>query len=349
MLFMENETKKILSNMTLEELEQFVVSIKSSKYRAKQLHNWIYQKSANSFSEMTNLAKTFREELETLAVITNTKIKNKQVSKDGTIKYLIEFEDGNCIEAVLMRFENRSNLTACISSQVGCALGCKFCATGKLGFVRNLSAQEIVEQVLTIQRDTKLKITNIVFMGQGEPLLNLDNVLKAVEVFNKEFVIGQRRITVSTAGIIPSIEKLTKLDFQPTIAISLHAPSHELRKSLMPIEEKYNLKALTKALKDHANSTNRRVTVEYVLIGGVNDSVEHAKQLSDLIKDIKCNVNLIIYNETKGSTFKKPTKQSIMKFKYILEYSNKKVTIRLERGSDIDAACGQLRGNSDLQ
>lgn len=343
MKIMENE-RKILSKMTLGELETFVEGLGSSKFRAKQLHHWIYEKSAGSFEEMTDLSKKFRDELCGCAEITDTKIKAKQESKDGTIKYLIELEDGNTVETVLMRFDNRSNLTACVSSQVGCALGCEFCATAKRGFIRNLSVHEIVEQVLTIQRDTKLKVTNVVFMGQGEPLLNLNNVLNAIEVFNKEFVIGQRRVTVSTAGVVPGIKRLTEIDFQPTIAVSLHAPSSELRKTLMPIEKKYPVHELVEALKRHANATSRRVTVEYILIKGLNDTPKHAKELSELIYDLKSNVNLIVYNPVKGDKFQKPDREAVMKFKYVLEHSGKKVTIRLERGSDIDAACGQLSG-----
>ncbi|MEI3254020.1 MAG: radical SAM protein [Candidatus Gastranaerophilaceae bacterium] len=195
-------SKLILSGMSLEQLTEFTDSIEESKYRAKQLHNWIYLKSASTFEQMSDISKKTREKIAKIAQITNVKIKHKQVSVDGTIKYLLEYPDGNCVETVLMRFDNRANLTACVSSQVGCACNCKFCATAKLGFIRNLTPVEIIEQVLTIQRDTGLKVTNIVFMGQGEPLLNLDNVLKAIDIFNKDFVIGIRRLTVSTCGII---------------------------------------------------------------------------------------------------------------------------------------------------
>ncbi len=335
-------SKLILSGMSLEQLTEFTDSIEESKYRAKQLHNWIYLKSASTFEQMSDISKKTREKMAEIAQITNVKIKHKQVSVDGTIKYLLEYPDGNCVETVLMRFDNRANLTACVSSQVGCACNCKFCATAKLGFIRNLTPVEIIEQVLTIQRDTGLKVTNIVFMGQGEPLLNLDNVLKAIDIFNKDFVIGIRRLTVSTCGIIPQINKLAALDFQPTLAISLHAPNHALRSELMPIENKYNLDELMKALKDYVGETGRRITIEYTLIKGFNDTTECAKELAKLLIGLKANINLIIYNPNDKDTFEKPTKESIQKFKYILEQSGKKVTIRLERGSDIDAACGQL-------
>ena len=335
-------SKLILSGMSLEQLTEFTDSIEESKYRAKQLHNWIYLKSASTFEQMSDISKKTREKMAEIAEITNVKIKHKQVSVDGTIKYLLEYPDGNCVETVLMRFDNRANLTACVSSQVGCACNCKFCATAKLGFIRNLTPVEIIEQVLTIQRDTGLKVTNIVFMGQGGPLLNLDNVLKAIDIFNKDFVIGIRRLTVSTCGIIPQINKLAALDFQPTLAISLHAPNHALRSELMPIENKYNLDELMKALKDYVGETGRRITIEYTLIKGFNDTTECAKELAKLLIGLKANINLIIYNPNAKDTSEKPTKESIQKFKYILEQSGKKVTIRLERGSDIDAACGQL-------
>lgn len=335
-------SKLILSGMSLEQLTEFTDSIEESKYRAKQLHNWIYLKSASTFEQMSDISKKTREKMAEIAQITNVKIKHKQISVDGTIKYLLEYPDGNCVETVLMRFDNRANLTACVSSQVGCACNCKFCATAKLGFIRNLTTIEIIEQVLTIQRDTGLKVTNIVFMGQGEPLLNLDNVLKAIDIFNKDFVIGIRRLTVSTCGIIPQINKLAALDFQPTLAISLHAPNHALRSELMPIENKYNLDELMKALKDYVGETGRRITIEYTLIKGFNDTTECAKELAKLLIGLKANINLILYNPNDKDTFEKPTKESIQKFKYILEQSGKKVTIRLERGSDIDAACGQL-------
>lgn len=337
---------QVLSGLSLKEIEDFVASLNASKYRAKQIHNWIYSKSVNSIEEMTDLSKSFREELKKIATVSNSKIKIKQESKDGTIKYLIEYPDGECVETVLMRFDNRANLTACVSSQVGCAVNCSFCATGKRGFIRNLTYQEIVEQVLTIQRDTGLKVTNIVFMGQGEPLLNLENVLKALEIFNNDFQIGARRITISTSGIIPKIYELAEMELQSTLAISLHSPIHEQRAKLMPIENKYPLNELKKALKYYIEKTGRRITIEYILIHEFNDSLEVAKKLAEFMKDLKCNVNLIPYNTVGESIYKKPNNNDIMKFKYIIEHSGKKVTVRLERGADIDAACGQLSGKT---
>ena len=334
----------ILAGMTLSELEDLMAQMGATKFRAKQIHNWIYAKSVSSIDEMTNLSKDFREQLKLVASVTESKIKVKQVSSDGTLKYLIEYPDGECVETVLMRFDNRANLTACVSSQVGCAVNCSFCATGKGGFKRNLTHQEIIEQVLSIQRDTGLKVTNIVFMGQGEPLLNLNNVLKALEIFNNDFQIGARRITISTSGIIPGIKRLAEMDLQSTLAISLHAPNHKLRAELMPIENKYPIDELKNALIDYVEKTGRRITIEYILIHGFNDTQEVAKELAILLRGIKCNINLIPYNSVIENDYKKPSNNDIMKFKYLLEHSGKKVTVRLERGADIDAACGQLRG-----
>lgn len=335
---------KNLSGLTLKEIEQITDELGATKFRARQIHNWIYLKSVKEIDEMTDLSKNFRDELKTVAQVTNIKIKVKQVSTDGTIKYLLEFPDGECVETVLMRFDNRANLTACVSSQVGCAVNCSFCATGKRGFIRNLTYKEIIEQVLTIQRDTGLKVTNVVFMGQGEPLLNLDNVLKAMEMFNESFQIGARRLTVSTSGIIPQIKKLADLDMQSTLALSLHASNHEVRKQLMQIENKYPMDELHKALKYYVEKTGRRITIEYLLIKDLNDTITSAKQLAAYLKDIKCNINLIPYNPTAKNDYKRPSNNSIMKFKYLMEHSGKKVTVRLERGGDIDAACGQLSG-----
>ena len=321
---------KILSGLTQSELEQLTDNLGASRFRARQIHNWIYLKSVKSIDEMTDLSVKFRDELKKSAVVSDTKIKVKQVSSDGTIKYLLEYPDGECVETVLMRFDNRANLTACVSSQVGCAVNCTFCATGKRGFIRNLTYKEIIEQVLTIQRDTGLKVTNVVFMGQGEPLLNLDNVLKAMEMFNEDFQIGARRLTVSTSGIIPQMIKLADLDMQSTLALSLHAPNHDIRLKLMPVESKYNMDELHKALKYYVDKTGRRITIEYLLIKDLNDTIDSAKQLAHYLKDIKCNINLIPYNPTEKNDYKRPSNNSIMKFKSLMEHSGKKVTVRLK-------------------
>ena len=343
---MYNSIMKVLSGLSQQEIEEITGALNASKYRARQIHNWIYLKSVSSIDEMTDLSVKFREELKQVAVVSDVRIKVKQVSSDGTIKYLLEYPDGECVETVLMRFDNRANLTACVSSQVGCAVNCSFCATGKRGFIRNLDYKEIIEQVLTIQRDTGLKVTNVVFMGQGEPLLNLDNVLKAMQIFNEDFQIGARRLTVSTSGIIPQINRLAELDMQSTLAISLHASNHETRLKLMPIENKYNMDDLKKSLKNYVDKTGRRITIEYLLIKGLNDTLESAKQLANYLYDIKCNINLIPYNPTAKNDYKRSSNEAILKFKYLMEHSGKKVTVRLERGGDIDAACGQLSGKT---
>jgi len=336
----------ILSGLTLEEIEKITDELHASKFRARQIHNWIYLKSVKTIDEMTDLSVKFREELKKIAVVSEIKIKVKQTSSDGTLKYLLEFPDGQCVETVLMRFDNRANLTACVSSQVGCAVNCSFCATGKRGFIRNLTYKEIIEQVLTIQRDTGLKVTNVVFMGQGEPLLNLENVLKAMQIFNENFQIGARRLTISTSGIVPKIDELANLDMQSTLAVSLHAPNHDIRKQIMQIENKYPMDKLKSALKNYVDKTGRRITIEYLLIKDLNDTLESAKQLAHYLHDIKCNINLIPYNPTAKNDYQKPSNNSIMRFKSLIEQSGKKVTVRLERGSDIDAACGQLSGKT---
>jgi len=338
------ENKKILSGLSLAELEEFIMNIEEPAFRAKQLQYWIYKKHANNFESMSNLSKNFRSKLQDIAIISDTKIKQKLVSSDGTIKYLLEYPDGNVVETVLMSFDKRPNLTACVSTQVGCPVGCAFCATGKIGFVRNLNAREIVDQILTIQRDTGLTVTNLVYMGQGEPLLNYDETIKSINIINSELEIGMRRITVSTSGIIPKIYQLTEMNRQLILALSLHAPDHELRQKLIPIEEKYPVNEVIKAMKHYAEKTGRRVTIEYTLIDGVNDSPAQAEQINKLLKGLKYNINLIPYNPVCGDSFKKPSVERINRFKSVLEKVERKVTVRLERGADISAACGQLAG-----
>ena len=266
--------------MYLADLEKLALELDEPKFRAKQLFDWIWVKSKKDFNEMTNLSKSFREKLKEVAVVTNIKIKAKQVSSDGTIKYLLEFEDGECAETVLMRFDNRANLSACVSSQIGCACGCDFCATGKRGFIRNLTPFEIASQILTIEEDLGLKVTNVVFMGQGEPLNNFENVYEAIKIINEYLRIGIRRITLSTCGIVPRIYEMCERDLIPTLAISLHAPNHSIRADIMKIENKYDIDELKKALKYYIEKTGNRVTLEYVLLGGVNDTKESALELS---------------------------------------------------------------------
>ena len=335
--------KITLTKFSQDELIKFIESLGEKRFRANQIFSWIWAKNASSFDDMTDVKKEFRALLNDKCQIFDCKIKTRQISSDGTVKYLVEFQDGLCAETVLMRFDNRSNLSMCVSSQVGCKMGCIFCATGKNGFKRNLLPHEIASQILLAQIDTGLKITNVVFMGQGEPLDNLENVKKALELINKNLQISIRRMTVSTSGIIPKIDELSKNELIPTLAISLHAPNHEIRSKIMPIEKKYNISDLKKALINYSQKTKDRVTIEYILIKDLNDTKECALQLIEYLKDLKCNINLIPYNSV-DDKFQKPDKKTMLKFKYLLEASGKKVTIRLERGADIDAACGQLAG-----
>ena len=337
-------TKETLSKFSKDELISYITSLGEKKFRAEQIFSWIWSKNARSFDEMTDVKKEFRNFLNENCQILDCKIKTRQISQDGTIKYLIEFQDGLCAECVLMRFDNRSNLSMCISTQIGCKMGCKFCATGKNCYKRNLLAHEMLSQILLCQNDTNLKVTNVVFMGQGEPLDNFENVKKALFLINKNLQISIRRITLSTSGIIPKIYELSNNELIPTLAVSLHSPNHKIREKIMPIEKKYNIAELQKSLIEFNKKTKDRITIEYILIGNLNDSKESALELIEYLKDIKCNINLIPYNSTSDSEFKKPDKKTIMKFKYLLEASGKKVTIRLERGADIDAACGQLAG-----
>ena len=335
--------KITLTKLSQDELIEYIESLGEKKFRANQIFSWIWAKNASSFDDMTDVKKEFRALLNEKAQIFDCKIKTRQISSDGTVKYLIEFADGLCAETVLMRFDNRSNLSMCVSSQVGCKMGCIFCATGKNGFKRNLLPHEIVSQILLAQIDTGLKITNVVFMGQGEPLDNYENVKHALELINKNLQISIRRITLSTSGIIPKINELSNNALIPTLAISLHAPNHQIREKIMPVEKKYNIAELKKALLNYSSKTKDRVTIEYILIKDLNDSAECAKELIEYLKDLKCNINLIPYNSV-DDKFQKPDKKTMLRFKYLLEQSGKKVTIRLERGADIDAACGQLAG-----
>jgi len=273
-------------------------------------------------------------------------MKHLQKSKDGTRKYLFALPDGQMVESVLMSFADRKNITACISSQVGCAVGCTFCATGYLGFKRNLTSQEMVDQIMSMQRESGLRIGNIVFMGQGEPLLNCEEVIKAVHTIIESVKIGGRHITVSTSGIVPGIKRLTEENLPITLALSLHAPDPKTREQIVPIAKKYPLSQLIPALRQYEGKTKRRLTIEYVLLAGVTDSVEQAKGLADLVHDLHCNVNLIPFNPIEDNNgnilYERPTRIAQDRFKKIVERSGRTVTIRLERGTDIDAACGQL-------
>lgn len=342
-----------LSGLDVNEIQELLASLKLPAFRARQIHSWIYHKYVGSFDEMTDLSQELRAKLKENFQVPLLRLAHLQVSKDGTRKYLFALPDGQMIESVLMSFNDRKNLSACLSSQVGCAVGCTFCATGYLGFKRNLTKQEIVDQIMWIQRESGARVGNIVYMGQGEPLLNTEEVVRSIKTVIGSVGIGARHITVSTSGIIPGIERLAREQLPITLALSLHAPDGKTRETIVPITSKYPISELIPAFKRYAESTGRRVTVEYVLLAGVTDTPQQAKDLADMVRDIHCNVNLIPFNpiyDTFGkSLYKRPSRDAQQKFKRIVERSGRTVTIRLERGVDIDAACGQLHNRFQEQ
>ncbi|HPP75034.1 MAG TPA: 23S rRNA (adenine(2503)-C(2))-methyltransferase RlmN [Armatimonadota bacterium] len=328
---------------TRAELEELAVKLGEPKYRGGQLADWIYKKDADDFDEMTNLPLSFRQKLEKSALLTRSKIVKRSTSRDGTAKFLLELADGQQIESVLLPYEDR--VTVCVSTQVGCAAGCQFCATAIGGFIRNLTPGEIIDQVLTLQREAGRRVTNVVYMGMGEPLLNYDAVLASIRLLNSEVGISMRKITVSTVGIVPRIKKLQSEDLQLTLAISLHAPDDDLRRRLIPLAERYPLNELMSACREYAKATSRRVTYEYLLLAGVNDSPVHARKLTELLKGMLANVNLIPYNEVCGKHYRRPKSAAVNAFREVLEQAGIEVTQRLERGHAVSAACGQLRGS----
>jgi len=343
----ETATPKIaLSGLNLAQIEEFVAGLGLPKFRAKQLHSWIYAKYASSFDEMTDLSAELRAQLAAVSTVSLLEMVQLQVSKDGTRKYLFKLPDGKIVESVLMVFDDRTTLSACVSSQVGCAVGCTFCATGYLGFTRNLSSQEIVDQIMSIQRESGKRISNVVYMGQGEPLLNVENVIESVHVMIGSVGIGARHLTISTSGVVPGIMKLADEDLPITLALSLHAPDTKTREEIVPITTKYPLRDLMQAMHHYADTTGRRVTIEYVMLAGVTDLPEQAIALADMVKGLHCNINLIPFNPTENNdgviVYSRPSREAQQKFKRLAERTGKTVTIRLERGTDIDAACGQL-------
>lgn len=313
------------------------------KFRAKQLFEWI-QKGVENFDDMTNISKELRLKLKEKFILNNAKsLKVLSSENDGTKKYLFKLNDGNIIESVLMRYKHGN--TVCVSTQIGCKMGCTFCASTIGGMVRNLTAGEIIGQIFAIQNDIKERVSNIVLMGSGEPLDNYDEVIKFLRLVNhpKGLNIGMRSITLSTSGIAPKIKKLADLNLQLTLAISLHAPNDDLRSSTMPINNKYPIKELIEACKYYIDTTGRRVTFEYALIENVNDNDLTAQELGKLLKGMLCHVNLIPINAVKERGFKPTQNKNIVNFKKTLEKYGITVTIRRELGSDINAACGQLR------
>ena len=340
------KAKIALSGMSLRQIEEFVAQLGLPKFRAKQLHTWIYAKYASTFEEMTDLSADLRTKLSEVATVSLLEIAHLQVSKDGTRKYLFKLPDGKIVESVLMVFDDRTTLSACVSSQVGCAVGCTFCATGYLGFTRNLTSQEIVDQIMGIQRESGKRISNVVYMGQGEPLLNVENVIESIRFMIESVGIGARHLTVSTSGIVPGIKRLADEDLPITLALSLHAPDTKTREEIVPITTKYPLGELMEAMNHYAHTTGRRVTIEYVMLAGVTDTPEQAIALADMVRGLHCNINLIPFNPTENKEgvimYERPSREAQQKFKKLAERTGKTVTIRLERGTDIDAACGQL-------
>lgn len=336
--------KQDLKSMSLEELQMFIGSIGEAKFRAKQIFEWLHKKQAGDFEEMTNISKNLREKLSNEAKISYVKILEKHVSKqDNTTKYLFALENDNIIESVLMRY-NYGN-AVCISTQVGCRMGCTFCASTLDGVERNLTAGEMLSQIYEIQKDTGERVSSVVLMGSGEPLDNYDNVLKFIRLLNDKdgLNIGQRHITLSTCGLIEKMYNLADEGLQITLAVSLHAPNDEIRNKIMPISKKNNMERLLEACKYYSDTTKRRITFEYAMINGVNDSIDCARELSEKLRNMLCHVNLIPVNDVKERNYKKSSGETVEKFAEFLNSKGIETTVRRKLGSDINAACGQLR------
>lgn len=331
-------------NLTFEQLEEYFINKGEKKFKATQVFEWLYKKRVKSFDEMTNIKKEVISYLKKDFNINNLEIIAKQEDVD-VVKFLFKLEDDNKIEAVLMRHDYGNSL--CVSSQVGCNMGCKFCESGRLKKVRNLNTYEMVLQLLKIEDVLNIRISHVVLMGIGEPFDNYENVINFINIINspKGIALGSRHITVSTCGIIPKIKSFINDGKQVNLAISLHASNDKLRNQLMPISKVYKLEDLISAIKEYINKTNRRVTFEYILLKGINDRYENAIELSKLLKGLNCYVNLIPYNETSHIEYKKSDQNSILKFYDTLKKNNIGVTIRREFGKKVSAACGQLRAN----
>uniref|UniRef100_UPI004024C042 23S rRNA (adenine(2503)-C(2))-methyltransferase RlmN n=1 Tax=Agathobacter sp. TaxID=2021311 RepID=UPI004024C042 len=338
------DNKIDIKSFNLEELTAFIEKNGEKAFRAKQVYQWLHVKQVDAFDEMTNLSKAFREKLEQLCYITDLYQEAVQISKiDGTRKYLFLLEDGNVIESVLMRYKHGNSV--CISSQVGCRMGCRFCASTLDGLVRGLKPSEMLDQIYKIGKDIGERISNVVVMGTGEPMDNFDNLLKFIELLTDEngLNISQRNLTVSTCGIVPRMRELADRQLSITLALSLHASNQQKRLELMPVANKYDIHEVIDACRYYFDKTGRRVTFEYSLVGGVNDTDEDAKELSQLIHGMNCHVNLIPVNPIKERDYVQSNAAVIAAFKNKLEKNGINVTIRREMGRDIDGACGQLR------
>lgn len=338
--------KKVdLRDLSLKELEDFALELGLQKYRGRQLFHWVYGKGVDSPDMMTDLSRETRELLSEKAYISRLSEIRRQRSSDGTEKFLFELEDGHRLESVLIPEEER--LTLCISTQIGCGMGCTFCLTGKGGLARNLKSSEIVNQVLTVQKGLPEEkgITNIVIMGMGEPLSNFNNVVQAIEILKHPLgpAIGGRRITLSTAGLVTGIRRLAQVNLNINLAVSLNASMDEQRDQIMPVNKKYPLKDLLTACREFPLRKGRMLSFEYVLLEGVNNSAEDATRVAKLLKGIRCKINLIPFNEFPGAPYKRPSEESVLRFQEILTNNKYSVFIRKPRGRDILAACGQLR------
>lgn len=331
-------------SLTLEKLENYFLDIGEKKFKATQVYEWLYKKRVTVFDSFKNVKKDTIERLKQDFDFTSIKLIDKKSDVDVS-KYLFELEDSNKIEAVLMNHDYGNSL--CVSTEVGCNMGCKFCESGRLKKVRNLETNEMVEQILAIEKLENIRISHVVLMGIGEPFDNYDNVIDFIDIINegKGIDIGARHITISTCGLVPKIKEFMEHGKQVNLAISLHAPNNELRNKLMPINKAYKLEELMTVLKEYIAKTNRRVTFEYILLDGVNDSIENAKELSNLVRGMNCYINLIPYNETSHIEFKRAKQDNILKFYDTLKKNNINVTIRREFGRKVMAACGQLRSN----
>ena len=333
-----------IKSLTKAELTQLIGVLGEKKFRAEQVYDWIHRKLITDYEDMKNVPKLLKEKLADISPLTVVTQVDKQVSAiDGTAKYLFKLADGNLIESVLMRY--RFGNSVCISSQAGCRMGCRFCASTLNGLSRSLLPSEMLDQIYRIQKITGERVSNVVVMGSGEPMDNYDNLIKFIELLNDErgLNISQRNITVSSCGIVPKLKELADLKLQITLAISLHAPNDELRKTMMPIANKYSIEEIMDVCRYYIESTGRRISFEYSLVKGVNDSMECAKQLIDLVKGMNCHINLIPVNPIKERDYKQTGKDEVYAFKNKLEKNGINVTIRREMGRDIDGACGQLR------
>ena len=335
-----------IRSLDLREMQQLAERMEEKSFRGKQLFQWVHGHQVSSWDEMSNLSVKFREKLAGEFVLNPLHIEKKQLSKKkDTAKYLFKLPDGNYIESVWMKYHHGNSV--CISSQVGCRMGCTFCASTLSGLARNLSAGEMLSQIYEIQRETGERVSNVIVMGMGEPLDNYDNLIRFVKLLSDQdgIRISQRNITVSTCGLVDGIRKLMKEKLQITLAISLHAPNDDIRQQTMPVARRYSMDELLPACRDYFQETKRRITFEYSMIRGVNDSAEQAVELAGRLRGLNCHINLIPLNEVKERSCSRSRQADIERFKKILEKQGMNVTIRREMGSDIDAACGQLRQN----